>query len=169
MLVRETTYPIDHYGLLLEIEHLKHPFALESTLEVEDFGEYSFFGADPFLTLEAKNGQITRTEGTQQQTYSGDPFTALDKLLEQYASPPEDPVNIPFCGGAVGYIGYDLCHHIETLPKTTSDDIGMPDLFFGFYDGVIAVKHTSNQVFLIAHSMSKDPEATLNKLEGWCQ
>jgi aminodeoxychorismate synthase component I len=37
-------------------------------------------------------------------------------------------------GAAVGYFGYDLRRHIECLPGGPPDDLGLPDLYLGFYE-----------------------------------
>ncbi|MBC7336584.1 MAG: anthranilate synthase component I family protein, partial [Clostridia bacterium] len=47
----------------------------------------------------------------------------------------------PLTGGVVGYFGYDLCHHLEKLPRTSRDDLGRPDCWLGFYDRVLAYDH----------------------------
>jgi anthranilate/para-aminobenzoate synthase component I len=44
----------------------------------------------------------------------------------------------PFQGGAAGLFGYDLCHHIERLPRPHFDEFQTPDLAVGLYDWVLA-------------------------------
>jgi len=42
-----------------------------------------------------------------------------------------------FGGYAIGYFGYDLKNQIERLPARATDDLGLPDCWFGFYDNVM--------------------------------
>src|SRR3712207_9131377 len=65
------------------------------------------------------------------------PYTTLfrSKLKEILASYKMDyNTKFPFIGGAVGYLGYDLCHHIEKLSRTAIDDVNIPDCYFGLYE-----------------------------------
>lgn len=45
---------------------------------------------------------------------------------------------MPFTGGAVGYLGYDLYHFIERLPATAVDDLGLVECYLGFYGNLLA-------------------------------
>ena len=53
----------------------------------------------------------------------------IDEQLAQWRVAPLP--DLPFCGGAVGYFGYDLCHFVERLPATVARDVATPDLFLG--------------------------------------
>src|SRR5262249_38287914 len=68
---------------------------------------------------------------------AGDPFQALQHSLRQWQTETL-PGLPPFQGGAAGLFGYDLCHHIERLPRPDLDEFQTPDLAIGFYDWVIA-------------------------------
>jgi para-aminobenzoate synthetase component 1 len=69
----------------------------------------SILAAEPVAVFRAKNHP--------------DPFRAL---AEQLAAHPR--------ATAIGYFGYDLKNSIERLPATATDDLGLPDCWFGFYD-----------------------------------
>ena len=56
----------------------------------------------------------------------------------------------PFQGGAAGLFGYDLCHHLERLPRPAHDDLAVPDLAVGFYDWVVSIDHESRRAWLIS-------------------
>ena len=64
----------------------------------------------------------------------------------------------PFCGGAVGYLAYDLCHFVEELPAAARRDISMPDLYFAFYDHVCCVDHLEGKVWLIANGLPHEDD-----------
>ncbi len=89
------------------------PFALlfDSALRDPEHGRYAFIAADPFLTLVAKDGEIRLGD----RCFPGDPFLALGEALARYPQQSLREVP-PFQGGAAGFFGYDLCHHLEKLP-----------------------------------------------------
>jgi para-aminobenzoate synthetase component 1 len=64
----------------------------------------------------------------------------------------------PFQGGAAGLFGYDLCHHLERLPRPRCDEFAVPDLALGFYDWVVAFDHTAGRVWLLSTGLPEsDP------------
>jgi para-aminobenzoate synthetase component 1 len=77
----------------------------------------------------------------------------------------EDSGIIPFQGGAVGYFGYDMGHHIEMLPRTAIDDVGIPDSCFGFYDCIIAKDHQSRDTYIIANGIKAKPETLIEVIK----
>lgn len=106
---------------------------------------YSFIAIDPFLTLSSKNGEIKLAT----DTIYGDPFSVLQKQLREFPleAHPEFP---PFQGGAAGYFAYDLCQHLEKLPRHKTDDLQFPDLMLGFYDLVIAFDHQKKMAWIFS-------------------
>ena len=132
-----------------------HPFLLDSAMVMDRYGRYSYAGCDPFAVITSKGSQITTTDRTDTTVKQGDPFTALQRIMARYALPPTD-TPMPFWGGAVGYFGYDLCHFIEDLPRTTVDDIAMPDLYMALYDVVYAYDEATQ----VGHVLSTGLPAT---------
>jgi len=57
-----------------------------------------------------------------------------------------------FCGGAVGYAGYDTVRYVERLPNPPTDDRGLPDLAFSFYDRMVIFDHLRKTVLVVAHA-----------------
>jgi para-aminobenzoate synthetase component 1 len=73
--------------------------------------------------LAAEPGVVVRAKGKA----AGDAFARLAQLLRERQGQP---------GAAIGYFGYDLKNQTEKLPATAVDDLGLPDVWFGFYDEV---------------------------------
>jgi para-aminobenzoate synthetase component 1 len=55
-------------------------------------------------------------------------FDILGTYLNYYKLDASN-INLPFEGGAAGYLSYDLCHFMERLPATTLDDLQLPRVF----------------------------------------
>ncbi|MGQ9731110.1 MAG: aminodeoxychorismate synthase, component I [Candidatus Zipacnadales bacterium] len=155
----ELECPPDPVAAFERVLERREPFLLDGGCEFAGQGRYSFLGCDPFLTVRSKNGalQVWRVDRGVECS-AGNPFDLLDKLLAEYAIGwHEAPV--PFCGGAVGYFAYDLCHHLERLPRTTIDDLKFPDLALGFYDTVAAWDRKAGRAWVCALELPGHPPA----------
>src|SRR4030042_3613689 len=135
----------------LEVFELLHSelnsFSLDSGMDPHRLGRYSFMGTDPFLVMTSRGNQVTLIRQGKKENKEGNPFDFLGKLLETYRlDSPTSP--IPFWGGAVGYLSYDLCHFIERLPTTAIDDLKLPEIYFGFYDTVVAFDNLENKTYI---------------------
>jgi len=107
-------------------------FFLDSGMDHQKLGRYSFIGFDPFLVFRSKEA---------------DPFEELKTLLADYRLDSSD-TRIPFTGGAVGYLSYDLYRFLENVPTRAVDDIGIPDCSIPFYDVVIAFDHLKDKAYI---------------------
>src|SRR4030066_167756 len=121
----------------------------DSGMDPQRLGKYSFMGTDPFLVMTSRGNQVTLIRQGKQENKEGNPFDFLGKLLETYRlDSPTSP--IPFWGGAVGYLSYDLCHFIERLPTTAIDDLKLPESYFGFYDTILAFDNLESREYIAA-------------------
>ena len=99
----------------------QHAFLFESMEGGEKWGRYSFIGWDPLVTCVAKGDQVTITEATSGAPRSrlvvGNPLHLLRSLIKELNAAELD--GLPrFCGGAVGFLGYDMVRFMEDLPDT---------------------------------------------------
>ncbi len=136
-----------------------YSFWLDSGMDTQKLGRYSFIGSDPFLVMRNRGDAITIIEDGAEEKKRGNPFDVLGELLEAYKIDSGDS-NIPFLGGAVGYFSYDLCHFIERLPDKAVDDLNLPECYLGFYDAIVAFDHLESKTYLISTGF---PEAEVGK------
>ncbi len=97
----------------------RHCFLFESMEGGEKWGRYSFIGFDPLLTFSSTDAAVTTTSyydgyADKKQT-EVNPLDALRAVLEQFEAA-EDESLPKFCGGAVGFLGYDMVRFMEELP-----------------------------------------------------
>jgi para-aminobenzoate synthetase component 1 len=124
-------------------------FFLDSGMDPHKLGRYSFLGSDPFLVLRCRGSETVVIEGAKESRLSGNPFDILGSLLARYhLDCSQSPV--PFCGGAVGYLSYDLCHFIEQLPVKAVDDLELPECYFGFYDAILAFDNLEGRAYIVS-------------------
>lgn len=142
------------------------PFVLDSSLSNDGLGKWSFFGADPYLVFEGKNGEYTEHSlaNSERRILTGDGLGLLRRLMAKY--PVENTSTIPFIGGAVGFFSYDYARQIEALPTLTKDDRGMPDLYFALYDGIVALNHQTGTLSLIALGIRADEMLVIDALRA---
>ena len=137
----------------------------ESVIGGEKVGRYSFLAGDPYLLVEARGNRVAVTDLSGPQP-TVEEFDAEDPLAElqhrvsalRAATLGELP---PFCGGAVGYAGYDTVRYTEHLPDAPSDDRQLPDLAFAFFDQIVVfdnVRKTMTVVALARLDAARDGE-----------
>ncbi len=124
--------PLEVFELLRE---KKGCFFLDSSLNANSLGRYSFLGIDPFYVLEAKNR---------------DPFPRLREILGRYRI--SIPGNaLPFFGGAVGYLTYDLGFTLEKkLKRSSKAGLAIPHCAFGFYNTLIIIDHFKRLLYIFS-------------------
>jgi len=94
-------------------------FLFESMEGGEKWGRYSFIGCDPLLSFTNQGDSITISEGGDEKIrrFTDQPLPALRRLLAELAAA-EVPGLPRFCGGLVGYLGYDVVRSLENLPDS---------------------------------------------------
>ena len=75
-------------------------FFLDSGMNPDNLGRYSFIGCDPFLVLSSRGGDIQLLSKDGRRSICGNLFDVLQGLLKRYAVEPA-PSPVPFTGGVV--------------------------------------------------------------------
>ncbi len=122
---------------------------LDSGMDPQRLGRYSFIGVDPFVVMRSYGRDIELSWKHSRRLEQGNPFDVLDRLLNLYSLDPA-PAPVPFLGGAIGYLSYDLCHFIERLPATAKDDLEFPESYFAFYDTILAFDNLENKAYIVS-------------------
>jgi anthranilate synthase component 1 len=132
-------------------------FLFESVVGGEKVGRYSFLGSSPFLRFIAKGTKVVLERYSKdkqintEEVETSDPLALLQKYIAKYSAPHVQ--GLPrFCGGAVGYAGYDTVRYVEKLPNIPKDDRGLPDLAFGFYDHMVIFDHINKTIAVVVHA-----------------
>lgn len=124
--------------------------------------------ADPLVTLSTRGQQteICRREKDQTELSESSPFSLLQGELEKCSIRPEVNTDLPFLGGALGLLGYDLGRTIENLPALAERDITLPDMAMGIYNWALIADHHLQRLTLVCHD---DIEARLAWLAQYQQ
>ena len=168
ILADQITPVLAYRRLVAPDERTAPSFLLESVENTTQQGRYSLIGASPLVEVVAY-GHVTtlhdhrpeaagdpKKTSTRRQT---DPVDLLRKMSSRVAlrTPrlAADRGMIPGCplGGWFGYASYDTVRYAEPEkldPKyAPEDDRRLPDVQFGFYDGIIAFDHAEQSVYLV--------------------
>jgi len=145
----------------------KYKFLLESASNLGEEGRYSFMGSSPYMLLSSKGENITITKGTETKNQKGKVLDyAEGHLLKAYE---KSDLELPFVGGAIGYIGYDIIRQYENLPDNNPDELNLPETFLLFYNDFICFDHFKNTLLLIHNVIPEEDEdynTVFNKLNA---
>ncbi len=159
-----------------KIGNSQYAFLLESVEGGENVGRHSFLGSEPFAVFTSKGDAVTVMRDGRRQTRAlgegEDPLHALQALLSEYRFVPVE--GLPkFCGGAVGFIGYDVVRFFEKLPDQTEDDLGLPDSVLVLTDTCVIFDHAFHRGRVVSNALvNSDPDAAyegaVRKIEALC-
>jgi anthranilate synthase component 1 len=106
-------------------------FLLESVEGGAARGRYSAIGMAPDLIWRARGGvaEVNRHALSAPHAFEPDPRPVMESLAAhidgvRMALPPGLP---SIAAGLFGYLGYDMVRHMERLPQTKPDVLGIPD------------------------------------------
>ena len=137
-------------------------FLLESVEGGERLGRYSFLGSGTNLVIKSKNREveITRYGDTRYVTLGPDQ-DVLHLLKDElaglnYVADPDLP---PFCGGAVGFLSYDLSRQFDDLPDSGDDDLHQPDCTLIYTDTLLIFDHVRHRNRIVCNAtIDGDPQ-----------
>jgi para-aminobenzoate synthetase component 1 len=173
-LIQEVFTSLNAAVLFELIKDRPYSFFLDSGMDTQRLGRYSFLGSDPFLVMQSRGSEIILIRGQEHEVQHGNPFDTLGRLLELYELDYR-PSPAPFVGGAVGYFSYDLCHFVEHLPSTATDDLKLPECYFAFYDAILAFDHLEKRAYLVTTGFPeleeeqrlKQAKMRLEEMKNW--
>ena len=138
-------------------------FLLESVEGGERLARWSFLGGHPLatITLDAHGLEVEDAGGSRRR--DGDPLAMLaQEVATRRAAPLPAGVDVPFRGGAVGWLAYEAATCFERLPVAAEDPLGLPLGWFALCDTLIAFDHVTHRMLLLSHARTgpgADPDA----------
>ncbi len=139
-----TTIPLTYQSSLekfaAKIAAHPHTIWLDSSHPYSSQGRYEILVTAPDLVIKIRQNQLqTQNSSGTIQTHAGNPFTLLQQILLTYPQI-QDSTRI-FCGGFVGYFGYDLARCCEELPDYHPPLANFDDGYGGIYTWGIVTDH----------------------------
>ncbi|ORJ63068.1 anthranilate synthase component I [Geothermobacter hydrogeniphilus] len=137
-------------------------FLLESIEGGEKWARYSFLGSGPGRVFRSRDHYFEVCSGDRvlRSGESDDPLAELQRLMAEYRA-----VELPglprFCGGAVGYLGYDMVRFVETLPDHNPRRIDAWDSCFLLTERLLIFDNVRQKIKVVCNvhlQADEDPE-----------
>jgi para-aminobenzoate synthetase component 1 len=130
-------------------------------LDSGGLGRYDILVASPVATLVTFGRETEISDATGRHLFTSDPFDLVRKQIGQYFLCIPD---IPFCGGALGYWGYDLAQSRSKSAGATRSQKSLPDMAVGIYDWAILVDHQELETRLVSRLCAPQTEQVLQEI-----
>ncbi|MDD2752108.1 MAG: anthranilate synthase component I, partial [Candidatus Omnitrophica bacterium] len=148
----------------LKIGESEYAFLLESVEEQENVGRYSFLGSNPALVFRSKGKSIQLIAPQKKEIRrfitKTDPLDEIKKLMQGFK-----PVTIKglprFCGGLVGYFGYDIVRFFENIPDKNEDALKLSDAVFLLTDTILVFDHINHTIKIVTNIILPKDKAKL--------
>jgi anthranilate synthase component 1 len=133
-------------------------FLFESTEKNEVSGRFSFVGTNPRAIMRTDGGNTHIGDRGEERRFHGasDPLDELRKLLARYHIVPR-PELAPFCGGAVGFVGYDAVSSFEPkVLRPSGDELKLPEMIFMITGNLVVFDHRLRRLKVIVNAFLDD-------------
>lgn len=136
----------------LKIEEGTYSYLLESVEGQEKIARFSFLSTRPTLIFKSKDRvvEITEENKTKKFITDSDPLEEIKKIISRYKFAHLQALP-RFCGGFVGYIGYDMVRFFERVPDKNPDDLDLPDMIFMLSNNVVVFDHVNHKIKIISN------------------
>jgi anthranilate synthase component 1 len=150
-------------SVYLKLANAPYSYLLESVQGGERFGRYSFIGlaAQTRLVVTGAHVKIIYGEKVVEQTDSEPPLRFVRNYLARFKVAPV-PGLPKFCGGLVGYFGYDTVRYIEPRLARAADKpdpLGVPDILLLLSEEIAVVDNLSGKLHIVVYADPAEPQA----------
>jgi len=138
----------------LKISKDDYAFLLESVEGQENVARYSFLGSRPSLVFKSRGRNIEisypHKKSAKRFMAKGSPVDEIKKLMRDFRAVPV--AGLPrFCGGLVGFIGYDTVRFFENIPDENPDDLKVPDSVLILADTLLVFDHVKHNIKIVSN------------------
>ena len=148
-------YVGDSCGFLLESKELPR-------------GRFSFMAADPYLVVKAYKDEVMTQMGEVKESLKGNPLAIVEELMKGIEV--TNTTDLPFIGGAVGTVSYDMIRNYEALPDDNEDTIKTPDSQLLFVKEMVVYDHHFHRIHIVVlaaedESGAKEAKMRFDRIE----
>lgn len=126
----------------------RHKIILESIPREKENARFSIIAYNPVFEVKFEKGRLTENG----KEVAGDPLDYLSRLTLKKSQ----ALDLPFSGGAIGYLGYDMIALYEDIGQIPKDTIGTPDMHFFVYESYLIFDHKEETVTIVEDSLYSD-------------
>ncbi|NPC92799.1 anthranilate synthase component I [Bacillus sp. WMMC1349] len=160
------SYVVDTLTPIQVVEKLENEvvYLLESRDDSSVWSRYSFIGLDPFMTIKEKNGQVHVYDQDQQKLYSASQLKRVLEWMSHTCLIKTPDLEIPFVGGAVGYLSCDFMSLVEPSIAKHKDDTDFEKCLLFVCRKMVAYDHELRKVHLIHYARLNGTETETEKI-----
>ena len=149
-------------SIYLKLAASPYSYLLESVQGGERFGRYSFIGITSSTRIAVYGSSILLLTGNRvaERRDHTNPISFISEFMARFKVP--DIKDLPrFCGGLVGYFGYDTVRAIEPKLAATQkpDPLGTPDILLMLSEEIAIVDNLSGKLTLVVYAEPGFPGA----------
>jgi anthranilate synthase component 1 len=149
-------------SIYLKLAEGAHSYLLESVQGGERFGRYSFIGLTTPTRIAVNGSTIMLLSGNRvaERREHTNPMSFVSEFMARFKVP--DIPGLPrFCGGLVGYFGYDTVRFVEPKLADTKkpDPLGVPDILLLLSEEIAIVDNLSGKLTLVVFAEPGFPGA----------
>jgi len=118
-----------------------HKVILESIPREKENARFSIVAYNPVFEIKFENRQLTENG----KVIESDPLDYLSQITVKS----QLSQDLPFNGGAIGFVGYDMVGLYENIGKIPQDTIGTPDMHFFVYESYLIFDHKKEKIVIV--------------------
>jgi anthranilate synthase component 1 len=156
----------------LKLKKDEYAFLLESVEGQESIARFSFLGSNPRLVFQSRGRSIDiiepRSRKARHFLTKTDPLDEVRKVMRGFKA--VEVKGLPrFCGGLVGFIGYDTVRFFEDIPDKNPDELKMPDTSLMLTDDILVFDHVNHTIKVVVNVVlpgqkTKIPDSQLARI-----
>jgi anthranilate synthase component 1 len=131
-------------------------FLLESVIGGEQVSRYSLLATAPSRIYRLYPDRLEEEGPEGIRRLPGPPLQALLEVAAAIQAAPQD---IPFVGGLVGYLGFEVATLLEDLPPAPPDPFGLPLAILGRFDSGVVFDRARQRLVLVANEIEGEISA----------
>ncbi|BAQ25093.1 anthranilate synthase component I [Streptococcus troglodytae] len=135
----------------------QHKVILESISREKGNARFSIVAYNPVFELRFEEGHLLKNG----EVVDDDPLEYLNALTLK-----SNRSDLPFGGGAIGFVGYDMMGLYENIGQIPQDTIGTPDMHFFIYESYLIFDHKKEKVYVVEDNIysGRDNDASRQAL-----
>ena len=149
-------------SVYLKLGREPYSYILESVVGGERFGRYSFIGLPAARRIRVFGNKVTvEHDGVAIETSNDiDPLAFINDYQKRFKVAPM-PGLPRFCGGLVGYFGYDTVRYVEQRLASTkkTDTLNLPDIVLLLSTELVVFDNLSGKLYFIVYADPTIPTA----------
>ena len=152
--IKELEFSIPSYEYFELIKNNDWAVYLNSNNNKYNDQRYDILSSNPI------NKIILSSEYSRSDVTKDNIFNLLEENINLHKCETDD--DIPFCGGAIGFMSYDFGNALHNIKKKNNKDFDYPLAAFGIYDWCITYDYLKEKSFILYYEKNNTIRKILN-------